>query len=417
MTTVASLRALDWLNFFVADVQTGFGPFIASYLAAHKWTQGEIGMVLSVGTLASMISQLPAGALVDRLRNKRGAAASAIIAVMLSALLLGASPTLVPVLIAEVLHGFASCMLVPAMAAISLALVGRRGLGDRLGRNARFASLGSAIAAAVMGAFGEYFSIRAVFWLTAAMSLPALACLVLIRLEQRGARARAAGAEAQARGSAAAAEPRVRLVELLRDRRLLIFAACVVLFHLSNAAMLNLAAGEVTLHMGDYVQLVIAACIIVPQVLVAALSPWVGRSADRWGRRPILLLGFAALPLRALLFSGVSSPYLLVPVQLLDGVSAAVFGVMLPLIAADVAGGKGHYNLCIGFFGLSAGIGATLSTLGAGFIAEHFGNAVGFLSLAAVGAAAVLLIWLAMPETRDSAFEDEAEKPAEAPSA
>lgn len=190
------------------------------------------------------------------------------------------------------------------------------------------------------------------------------------------------------------------LRELLKDKRLLIFAACVVLFHLSNAAMLNLAAGEVTAHMGDNVQLVIAACIIVPQFIVAALSPWVGRQAQKWGRRPVLILGFCALPVRALLFAGVSSPYLLVPVQMLDGISAAVFGVMLPLIAADVAGGRGHYNLTIGFFGLAAGVGATLSTAAAGFAADRFGTAMSFFGLAAAGAIAVALVWLAMPETR-----------------
>jgi len=150
------------------------------------------------------------------------------------------------------------------------------------------------------------------------------------------------------------------------------------------------------------VQLVIAACIIVPQGVVAMLSPWVGKSAERWGRRPILILGFSALPLRALLFAGISSPYLLVPVQAFDGLSAAVFGVMLPLIAADIGGDKGRYNLCIGILGLAAGIGATLSTAVAGLVADHFGNGVSFLGLASAGALSVLLVWTAMPETREN---------------
>jgi len=385
---VRSLRALDWLNFFAANVQTGFGPFIASYLAASKWTQGEIGLMLSVGTVTAMISQLPGGAVIDALKNKRAAAAAAILAITFSALLLGASPTFVPVLSAEIFHGFASCMLTPAMAAISLALVGRLNLGERLGRNARWASIGSAVAAGMMGLSGEYISVRSVFWLTAALALPALIALFMME----------SPAPVDLRSTPA--EPRESLRELLKDKRLLIFAGCVVLFHMSNAAMLNLAAGEVTAHMGDDVQLVIAACI-VPQVVVALMSPWVGRSAQRWGRRPILILGFCALPIRALLFSGVSSAYLLVPVQILDGLSAAVFGVMLPLIAADVAGGKGRYNLCIGFFGLAAGIGATISTAAAGFAADRFGNAMSFFGLAGIGALAVMLVWIAMPETRD----------------
>jgi MFS family permease len=409
MVTTRSLRALDWMNFFVANVQTGFGPFIASYLASHKWTQGEIGMALSVGTISAMVSQVPAGAAVDAMKNKKGAAAWAIFAIIFSAVLLASSPTVLPVIAAEVFHGFASCMLVPAMAAISFALVGRQNLGDRLGRNARWASIGSAIAAGLMGLFGEYFSSRAVFWLTAALAMPALVALSMV--QNTGT----VDATPQAKPAPDADEKRESLRELLRDKRMLIFAACIVLFHLSNAAMLNLAAGEVTAGMGDNVQLVIAACIIVPQAIVAMMSPWVGRSAQRWGRRPILLFGFAALPVRALLFAGISSPYLLVPVQMLDGLSAAVFGVMLPLIAADVAGGKGRYNLCIGLFGLAAGIGATLSTAAAGFIADRFSNTVSFFGLAAAGALAVLLVWAAMPETRESETVPQVEGVPDAP--
>jgi MFS family permease len=394
MATLRSLRALDWLNFFLANVQTGFGPFIASYLTTNKWTQGEIGIALSVGTATAMLSQVPAGALIDALRNKKAAGAAAILAIAACALLLAASPTLIPVFAAEVFHGFASCMLTPAIAAISFGLVGRHALGDRLGRNARFASIGSAVAAGLMGAVGEYSSARGVFWLTAGLTLPALLALSLI--EPVG----------DAPGMPTSPEKRGSMSELLRDKRVLIFAACIALFHLSNAAMLNLAAGEVTTHMSDNVQLIIAACIIVPQIVVAALSPWVGRSAQRWGRRPLLIFGFAALPVRALLLASISSPYLLAPIQAFDGISAAVFGVMLPLIAADVAGGKGHYNLCIGLFGLTAGIGATLSTLVAGFVADRFGNTASFLCLAAAGALAVFLVWAALPETRDAAEAD-----------
>ncbi|CBW75074.1 Permease [Mycetohabitans rhizoxinica HKI 454] len=402
-----SLRALDGLNFFLANVQTGFGPFIAAYLATHKWTQGEIGIALSVGTITAMVSQVPAGALIDATQNKRAAAMAAIVAIAICALLLAGSPTTIPVLAAEVFHGFASCMLTPALAALSLALVGRHALGDRLGRNARFASIGSAVAAGLMGLFGEYVSVRSVFWLTAALTLPAIVALYMIDPSHLGpARAARDLRRRPLPAETATAPPRESIGELLRDRRMLTFAACIVLFHLSNAAMLNLAAGEVTAHMGDNVQLVIAACIIVPQIIVALLSPWVGRSAQRWGRRPILLLGFAALPVRALLFAGITTPSLLVPVQVFDGLSAAVFGVMLPLIAADVAGGKGRYNLCIGVFGLAAGIGATLSTALAGLVADHFGNGVSFIGLAAAGTLAVLLVWLAMPETREADATD-----------
>ena len=144
-------RALDLANFFIADVQTGFGPFVAVYLTMHKWTQVQIGFVLTLGTVVALISQLPAGALVDALRNKRVAASGALIGVMIAALLLAIQPTELPVTIAQTLHAFSSCVLTPAIAAISLHLVGHDALGERLGRNARFASLGNGFTAAAIG--------------------------------------------------------------------------------------------------------------------------------------------------------------------------------------------------------------------------------------------------------------------------
>ena len=302
-------------------------------------------------------------------------------------------------LVAEVLHGFASCMLTPAIAAISLVLVGQSGLSERLGRNARWAAVGNGLAAAVMGWLGDVASARAVFWFTAALGIPSICTLFAIG----AAKEPAAVPKPAVPNPAVRDQPkpaRISLWFLFTDRRLLIFAGCVLLFQFSNAAMLNLAAGEATAKVVDNVQLIIAACIIVPQAVVALMSPWVGRAAARFGRRPVLILGLIALPIRALLFCVVDDPYLLVPIQLFDGVGGAMMGVMLPLIAADVAGKSGHYNLCIGAIGFAAGIGATISTSMAGLVADFFDPQVAFLVLAAAGLGAVLLAWAAMPESR-----------------
>ena len=168
-------RALDLANFFVADVQTGFGPFVAVYLTSSKWTQVEIGFALTLGTMTSLIGQLPAGILVDTVRNKRMAASGALISVIIAATLLAIEPTQLPVLIAQILHGFASCVITPAIAAISLHLVGHAALGERLGRNASYSSIGNGLAAAATGATVAYFSSRFVFISTAALCFPALA--------------------------------------------------------------------------------------------------------------------------------------------------------------------------------------------------------------------------------------------------
>ena len=176
-----SLRGLDWLNFFVANFQTGFGPFISVYLTGVGWTQGAIGAALSAGTVAGMVSQVPGGILVDAVRSKRAAAAVAILAIMASALLIALWPALLPIASAEVLHAFASSVLGPAIAALSLALVGHAALGERLGRNARYLALGNAFAAGLMGTFGYWVGERAVFLLTAALAIPALAAIEMIR--------------------------------------------------------------------------------------------------------------------------------------------------------------------------------------------------------------------------------------------
>ena len=381
-------RALDLLNFFVADVQTGFGPFVAVYLTVHKWTQVQIGFALTLSTVVALLSQLPAGALVDAARNKRAAASGALLGVISAALLLAIRPAVLPVMVAQILHAFSSCVLTPAIAAISLHLVGHAAFGERLGRNARFASLGNALAAAVMGATGAYLSSRAVFLLTAALCVPALVALLAIG---RGAHAR----------WQTTAQPfdRPGLFRLFTDRDLLIFAACVLLFHCSNAAMLPLVGATVTMRASNLANVIIAACIVVPQGVVALSSPAIGRSAALRGRRPVLLLGWAALPVRGILLAILPGPWLPITAQILSGISAAVFGVMLPLLAADITRGSSHFNLCMGVLGLAVSLGAALSTLLGGWIADTAGVQAAFATLALVGLLATALLWVAMPET------------------
>ena len=390
MPSKRSERGLDWLNFFVADMQTGFGPFITVYLAAQAWTEFEIGLVLSIGTLTAVVSQLPAGLLVDALQRKQFAVLVPLLAIPASALLLALRPTTLVVAVAEVLHGIASCVLAPAIAAISLALVGRHALGERLGRNARYASIGNGFAAAALGLAGTYVSGAAVFWLTAALAIPSLLALASVRSADLAPRVEAARRTDEGHGS-------VR--RLLHSRSVLIFAACCALFTLSNAAMLPLAGSQVTRHSGDEANLVIAACIVLPQLVVAVISPAVGRLAERRGRRIALLLGFGALPLRGLLLALVADPWILVLVQALDGISAAVLGVLLPLLAADLTRGTNRFNLCIGIFGLAVGLGGTLSTTLAGAVASWLGPSAAFAMLAGAGLLAFLMVLFAMPET------------------
>lgn len=392
-----SQRGLDWFIFFLADVQTGFGPFIAVYLTTEKWTQTEIGLVLSIGGVIGLIGQMPGGAIVDAARSERLVAGLAIATIGCAALGYAAWPIFPVVMSAAALHAAASCVLGPAIAAISLGLVGPQAIGERLGRNARFASLGNGMAAAVMGTCGYLISSRSVFLVSFALTIPTLIALSRIR-ESEIDIARAHGAVPREKPD----RESTSVLSLVRQRALLIFAGSILLLQLANAAMLPLMAGVVTTKSSQWAPVLIAFCIVVPQAIVALLSPSVGAKAQLWGRRPLLMIGFGALVFRGLLFATVRDPYALVAVQILDGITASVFAVMVPLIVADVAFGSGHFNLAQGIVGTAVGIGASLSTLLAGYISDKFGSSVAFTGLSGIAVLGLVAIILLMPETRRS---------------
>src|SRR4051794_1405444 len=400
-----SLRGLDWFVFFLADVQTGFGPFIAVYLTTQKWTQAQIGLVLSIGGVVGLIGQMPGGAIVDIARSERLVASLAVTTIGFSALAYAAWPIFPVIATAATLHAAASCVLGPAIAAISLGLVGPVAISERLGRNARFASLGNGTAAAVMGTAGYLLSSRSVFLVTFVLAFPTLLAIARIR-ESEIDIARSHGAVLRKAGEQPSS---TNVLDLVRQPPLLIFASSVLVLQLANAAMLPLMAGVVTTRSAQWAPVLIAACIIVPQAIVALMAPSVGSLAQQWGRRPLLLSGFAALAVRGLLFATVQDPYLLVAAQIFDGITAAVFSVMMPLIVADVAFGSGHFNLAQGIVGTAIGIGASLSTVLAGYVSDRFGSSIAFTTLAAIAAVGLIMIWTLMPETRRSGYSSTAE--------
>lgn len=392
-----SLRGLDWFVFCVANVQTGFGPFISSFLTAQRWTQVDIGLVLSAAALVALVGQMPGGAVVDAVRSQRLVAGIGIVGICISALAYAVLPIFPVVLSASVLHALASCVVGPAMAAISLGLVGHAAIGERLGRNARFSAAGNGLAAAAMGATGYFLSTRQVFVVTALLLGPALLALRFIS----PAEINPERAHGGARQREAAEQPtRGKPSDLLWNRPLLIFAGCMLLFHLANTAMLPLMGSAMTMRSAHWATVLIAALIVVPQAVVALLSPWIGVRAQIWGRRPLLVIGFAALPLRGLLFALVTNPGVLVAVQMLDGITAAVFAVMVPLVVADLTRGTGRFNLGQGILGTFVGIGATTSSPLAGYLSDHFGSGYAFGGLAVIAFAGLLAVTLLMPETR-----------------
>lgn len=391
----ASQRGLDWFTFCVADLQTGFGPFLAVYLTTQKWNQSDIGLMLAFGSIAGLLSQLPGGWLVDIVPSKRRAALLAVVGIGISALLIAVAPTFLAIMAAKLLHVTASSILGPAIAAITLGLVGHAAIGPRLGRNARFGSIGSGLAAGVMGACGYLISPQAVFYVTAALAIPTVWALLQIREAEIDPIRADGGLAAPLPGHAAGS-----IRDLIYKPSLIILTLCVLLFHVANAAMLPLVGSEMTLRSSQWASALVAACIVVPQLIVALIAPTVGRLAVTRGRRPVLLVGFGALPLRAALLAWNSDPYVIIAVQMLDGLCAAVLGVLVPLCLADISRGTGRFNLAQGIVASATGIGAAVSVAVAGYLATSFGAAMAFQGLAVAAVAAFLLVLLGMPETR-----------------
>ena len=395
MASQRSLRGLDWFAFFVADVQTGWGPFVATYLTSVAWTQFDIGLILTIGTITGLALQIPAGALVDRVPAKRLLAALAVASISASALLLALWPIFSVVVAAKVLHAIASSLLGPTLVAMSLGLVGHALFSIRLGRNVRFLSLGNAIAAGVAGGIAYYYSNQAIFFLTAALGIPTLIALAQISSSEIDPELARGGISKSGVGTWFDA-----ISGLVHHRVLIGFAATIVLFQLANAAMLPILAGILAKRDPETAALVLSICILVPQFVVVAIAPWIGVKAQSWGRRPLLLLTFVALSARGAIFAVTSDPYLLVAAQLLDGISAASLGVLVPLIIADVTRGSGHFNFAQGLIGAAVGIGASFSTTLAGFIADTSGAAITFLLLACVGVMGLVFVFAVVPETR-----------------
>jgi MFS family permease len=395
-----SRQGLDWMNFFLADVQTAFGAFVAFYLADLGWTKDQVGLALTVGTLAAVISQIPGGALVDALRWKRALAAIGISMLCASALILALIPRGGLVFLAELLHGLTAGIVTPTIAAISLGLVGRRAMSVRTGRNYRFNAAGNALTAGLMGLAGQYFAKSAIFFGAAALCVPALIALSRIRADEIDyARARNAGRGRQAQSYS-------RIFDLGKNHNLYIFAACVFLFQLADASLLPVIGQNLAQSKAEYASLLMAGLIVVPQIVVALLSPWVGYHSEKWGRKPLLLLGFGLEIVRVVLFAFSADASILLIAQVLGGISAAAVTVLTVLVITDLTTGTGRFNLVRGSVGTLLAIAASISTTATGFIFEGLSQWAGFLILAAISVVASALLWAAMPETTPAKYLD-----------
>jgi predicted MFS family arabinose efflux permease len=387
--------AIDWVNFLLADVKDGLGPFLAIYLmSSQHWDATRIGIIMMIGGVATVAARAPAGALIDRTTFKRGVIVLAVAIVAAGAVTLTLWPQFWPAAAAQTLIGACDAAFPPAVAAISLGIVGRRAFTRRVGRNEAFNHAGNAFTAIVAGLAGYLIAPGAVLWLVAALA--ASSAVATLAIDPRAIdHCVARGADKN--GDTADGPSGLRTI--FECKPLLMFAAAITLFHFANAAMLPLIGERLSQGAKGSEPLFMAACIIAAQIVMVPMAMLVGAKADAWGRKPLFLLGFAVLPIRGVLYTLWSNPYYLVSIQLLDGIGVGIFGALFFVVVADFTKGTGRYNLALGTASAAWGLGAALSNAVAGFIADRAGFDAAFLFLAAAAALAFVLFWAAVPES------------------
>src|SRR2546429_2078335 len=392
-------RALDAANFFLADVRDGLGPYLAVYLLTEqKWDEASIGVVMSVASFAGIVAQTPAGAVVDTTRAKRLVMVCAALIVTCVSLILPLCPGFWPVAVSQGIAHAAGAIFPPAIAAVSLGVAGRRAFTARIGRNESFNHAGNAAAATIAGGTAYFFGPQVVFYLLAFM---AIASLVSVLAIPEGAidHDLARGLHEHGRNPDGTREQPSGLGILLTCRPLLFFAVCVMLFHLSNAAMLPLVGQKLALQDRDLGTSLMSACITAAQIVMVPMAMLVRARADQWGHKRFFLAALLILPLRAALYTLSDDKAWLVGVQLLDGIGAGIFGAIFPVIVADLTRNTGRFNVAQGAIITAQSIGAALSTTLAGLVVVEVGYGAASLTLAAVAAAGAAVCWLALPET------------------
>jgi MFS family permease len=396
--------ALDALNFLSADVRNLFGPFINVFLVTGQhWSQTDVGLVTTASGLIGIALQTPVGAAIDVTRAKRAVIVAAMAAMTVAALIIFAAPTLWPIALATGILALAGDAFAPAVAALTLGLVRKDQLARRLGRNSAFDHGGNIAIALVAGGVGTLFSQRVVFLMVPLFAALTSAATLMIPADAIDHdRARDLGKDGQDDGAAAG------YGVLFRTRPLMIFAVSALLFHFANAPLLPLVGQKLALQFPKEATAMLSFCMVAAQGVMLPIAIWVGRNADGWGRRPIFLIAFAVLPIRAALYTLTDNAFWLLGVQLLDGVGAGIYQALTPLLIADVMRGTGRYNLAQGAVATTQGIGASISALAAGEVVDHFGYSASFLFLAAAAAAAFAVFFVFMPETRDGQATAEA---------
>jgi MFS family permease len=382
------IRPLLSLNFFMADMQAGIGPFLGVFLLARGWQSGLIGTVMTVGGVAGMVMTTPAGAMVDATRRKKLYVIIPGICTVIASGLILLSQNFWLVTLSQVATAIAGAAIGPAVAGITLGMVRQAGFNRQNGRNQALNHAGNMVGAGLSGLLGWQFGFTAVFWLAALFGVLSIASVLLIPHD--------AIDDDEARGLDKTADANAKvggITVLLECKPLLILAAALACFHLGNGAMLPLYGLAVVANkQGDPAGFV-AITIVVAQATMILASLIAMRLAEKEGYWLVLLVSFIALPVRGVIAACVMNKWGVYPVQFLDGIGAGLQSVAVPGLVARILSGTGRVNVGQGAVMTVQGLGASLSPAIGGWIAQDIGYGPMFLILGSFALGSIAL-WL-----------------------
>ena len=402
-----SLAFLSLLCFGLADVRDGLGPFLGVYLQEHGWTADEIGIIMSLGDVVALLCAAPLGALTDHTRAKRALLACTAVLTTLAcgAFFLSTAPLAVGM--SRCVQAVAGAAIGPLISGVTLGLVGQAAFPARLGITEAWNHAGNAVSAALGGLVGFHYGLTGVFWVMACMA--ALSLMGILGINGRHIDHQVArGLEpADIPVGAPVSRPPHRT---FLPRSLWAVALTVALFHFGNAAMLPLLGQSAVTRFGSDPALYTAATVIVAQGSMIAAALLASRLAVRKGYGVLFLLSLCVLPIRGLIAGLYASEWVILPVQILDGIANGILGVAMPGLVARLLHGTGHINLGLGFVTVALGTGASMSHAYAGYIAHLFSYETAFFALALAPCAGLTLYIAALrrfPDLRRASRKEE----------
>lgn len=387
MNNNQSLKGLNWLNFFIAVVSTGVGSFLVVYLSSNlNWTPRDIGFAMSAMSFATVLFQSPAGFFVDKTSFRRGVIVIPSLMIAMAALLMQLYPVFPVILTGRIIMGIAAALYVPGLVALAQHLSEKNDFDKTISKNRAYTHAGNVIFSILIGIICKYTNNEGLFYCLIVLALASAVNAMLIRAKDiKPALVPDAGKQTAGKTS-------------LYNRAFIVFIVAAFLFNAANGALLPLIGQQLSKTNVGSASLYMSACIVISQLVMIPVAYWCGLDIHK-GRKKLLVIGFVALPLRAFFYLFSSSPALILPLQVLDGISAGVFGVVSLLVVADLTAGSGKANFAQGIFATAVGLGAALSNLVCGFILQASDFRTCFLLLALLALVALALLLIVMPET------------------